>query len=219
MLRKVITIGLIVTVFGISAMVAASTPDSPVYEFERLVEEAQVELTESDGEKALLESEYAQRRIAELEVLAEQNTFRYAERIMGDLERHELNIEMWVSKARASGEAEGVLKQVEEMSMERHKRLVGLLGDERLPEEAKAGIEKVLLNQEKAMEKMGMEKAEATKGMAEQGSMRVNEDNGQQRMGMPETEGMRGNAEQGGSRANEALDNQRSDQSKQRGGN
>lgn len=159
MINKVIgiTIGLGIVIAGGQASANENTeevvnPSSEFYETTRLMEKAEYELTRDNGEKALLQDEYADERLKEYEVALEEGNDETAQKLMEDYKEHIQEIEYNIKNAKKAGEdISKVEKIVAENSQKRTEQLTALLKREDLPEEAKAGITEALENQEKAM--------------------------------------------------------------------
>lgn len=126
-------------------------PNSDLYDTSRLMEEVEYELTEENGEKALLQDEYADARLNEAEVVLDEGDEQKAEELMEEYNEHLQEIEQNIEAAIEAGED---ILQVEEIvaenSQKRSEKLSTLLERENLPEQAKVGIFKALENQKMA---------------------------------------------------------------------
>lgn len=181
MLRTLIGLLLVIillsgTVFaedsGIEENNEVVAPDSELYDTTRLIEENEYELTESNSEKALIQSDNADKRITEVENMLEEGNPEIIEELMEDYNKKLNTIEENLQIA-AEKQEQGIAdieKLVMEKSAERNKNLTSLLGREDLPQQAKAGITRALENQQRAMQHLAeaMRKREEALQRAEQ---------------------------------------------------
>jgi hypothetical protein len=146
-------------------------PNSDLYDTSRSIEEAEYELTEDSGEKALLQDEYAGERLEETEVVLEEGDEEKADELMADYNESLQEIDQNIDAAKEAGEdVSDVEAIVTENSQKRSENLTALLDREDIPEEAKAGISKALENQQKAEQKFleAQKKAEEARAKAEE---------------------------------------------------
>jgi uncharacterized protein YoxC len=83
------------------------------------MEEAEYELTEENGEKALLQDEYADERLKEAEIVLEEGDEQKAEELMEDYNEHVQEIEQNIDAAKEAGED---ISKVEEIVAENIKK-------------------------------------------------------------------------------------------------
>ena len=130
------------------------SPESELYETTRLMEDTEYEYTEDNGEKALLQDEYADKRLLEAEELLENDNEEAAEAILDDYNQHVEEVEQNLDEARKNGgEISDIEALVAERFAKRSERLTALLEREDLPQQAKEGISRALTNQEKARQR------------------------------------------------------------------
>ncbi|OIJ22395.1 hypothetical protein BKP45_07095 [Anaerobacillus alkalidiazotrophicus] len=142
-------------------------PDSELYDTSRLIEEAEYELTEDNGEKALLQDEYADKRLSEAEMAFDEGDEQKAEELMEDYNEHMQEIEENIEAAKEAGDDISKVEEiVAENSQKRFENLQALLEREDLPEAAKLGIKKALENKKMAQQRFSeaLKKAEAARG-------------------------------------------------------
>lgn len=179
-------------------------PDSELYDTSRLIEEAEYELTEDNGEKALLQDEYADKRLSEAEMAFDEGDEQKAGELMEDYNEHMQEIEENIEAAKEAGDDISKVEEiVAENSQKRFENLQALLEREDLPEAAKLGIKRALENKKMAQQRFSeaLKKAEAARGNVEE----------KQEEGMNRAEEARANAEEkretGMKRAEEARVN------------
>lgn len=130
------------------------SPESELYETTRLMEDTEYEYTEDNGEKALLQDEYADKRILEAEDLLKNDNEEAAEAILEDYNEHVEEVEKNLDEARKSGhDIADIEALVAEKFAKRSERLTALLEREDLPQQAKEGISRALTNQERAAQR------------------------------------------------------------------
>ena len=144
------------------------TPDSEVYETVLLIESAEYDLTEEPEDKVLLEEEFADNRLDEIEeVLLQEGDPEVVEELLEDLDGHIALIDENMEKIRLKGLSGADLEAaVAEKFADRTAKMNALLASEDLTEEAKAGIAKAIANQERAMENFIRAKEQAGQGQA-----------------------------------------------------
>lgn len=151
------------------------SPESELYETTRLMEDTEYEYTEDNGEKALLQDEYADKRLLEAEELLENDNEEAAEAILEDYNEHVEEVEQNLDEARKNGgEISDIEALVAEKFAKRSEKLTALLEREDLPQQAKEGISRALTNQEKAAQRFAdaLQKAREAR---EQAQERANE--------------------------------------------
>lgn len=148
---------------------AAVDPNSEFYQTIRLLEEAEYELTEEHGDKALLQNEFAEKRVEETIVLTDLGLEDRTQELMEDYNNHINKMTTNIEQAKEDGES---VSEVETMVYDngekQAKKLVALLEREDLPAAAKAGIAKALENQKKSSKDKKKDK-EKDKGKKEKG--------------------------------------------------
>lgn len=115
------------------------TPNSPVYGLDRALERIQLAITFKEEEKAKLKFKFAEERLAEAEVMAEEGEEELAEELMEDYEEglNETNEEI----ERAVARGQNVTDLVEHVSTRTSKHLEVLQRVyEKVPEQARAAI-------------------------------------------------------------------------------
>jgi len=119
-------------------------PDSELYETTRLMEELELELTEDNADKLLLQDQFAEERLNESEVALENGDTDLAEEILEDYEEVVEEIETNLEEAENEDISEDVVEEVKENLHNRTVVLSALLKRENFPEQAKAAIAKAL---------------------------------------------------------------------------
>src|SRR5690606_20528176 len=143
--------------FGVGTLLTGTTsfaednvsivdPYSELYDTSLLVEEVQVDLTEDITEKALLQDQFADERIEEVEIVLENGDEEKAENILEQLDEtvQEVDELLEESVELEDGDQEIVEEVIAEKTKKRTEKLTALLEREDLPETAKAGIAKAL---------------------------------------------------------------------------
>ena len=118
---------------------AGITPNSPVYGLDRALERIQLAITFREAEKAKLKFKFAEERLAEAEVMAEEGEEELAEELMEDYEEglNETNEEI----ERAVARGQNITELVEHVSTRTSKHLEVLQRVyEKVPEQARAAI-------------------------------------------------------------------------------
>ena len=133
------------------------TPESEVYETVLLIESAAYDLTEDPEDKVLLEEEFADNRLEEIEeVILQEGDPEVVDELLEDLDEHLSLIDENIEKIRLQGaDIEVIEAAVAAKFADRTAKMNALLAREDLPEQAKAGIAKAIANQAKAMGKIG----------------------------------------------------------------
>lgn len=132
------------------------TPEFELYETIRIIEEIEYELTEDVTEKILLQDEYADKRLAELEEMVEVGLDDKVEELLEDYEKHMEEVEKNLEEAREEGTDLTDLEDViSDKKAKRFENLLLLLEREDLPEQAKTGVSKAIANKQRAMERSG----------------------------------------------------------------
>ncbi|MDR5658853.1 DUF5667 domain-containing protein [Serpentinicella sp. ANB-PHB4] len=147
------------------------TPESELYETIRLIENNEYELTEAYEEKALLQDEYADRRLEEMEEVLKEEDQEAAERLIEDYNEHIEEINKNLELGRGLGnDITNVESLVAQNSLKRSENLSTLLEREDIPEEAKEGISKAIENQNQVSERLAeaLEKASQAREQAEE---------------------------------------------------
>lgn len=127
--------------------------ESELYETARLIEETEYELTEAYDGRALIQDEFADKRLEELEEAINNGNEEIIERLIEDINEHIEEIEKNVEEAIENGSDTEVETIIAERSMQLGENLRLLLEREELPQQAKEGIAKALENQERAMQR------------------------------------------------------------------
>ncbi|RPF54123.1 hypothetical protein EDC24_1312 [Aquisalibacillus elongatus] len=176
-MKKMISTVVLSAILLVGTLVAAAedqsalSPDSEVYDFSRILEDAEYELTEEEAQKVLLQNQYADERITEAELVLEEGDSEKSQELLEDYEEHLNEISQVVAEMKENEKDSSEVEEVvAEKSVERNSELQDLLEKEDLPEEAKEGISQAIDNQEKAMENLAeaQEKAREAQEQAEE---------------------------------------------------
>ncbi|WNF36629.1 DUF5667 domain-containing protein [Bacillaceae bacterium IKA-2] len=136
------------------------TPLSNLYEAIRQMQDATIYLTKGPAEKALLQIELAEKRVAEAKVMIGNGIQEVADQLLIDSEKSADEAELVLEEAEEMGEDVSDVKEIiTEMNAKRSQNLLALLDRENLPEQAKDGIRKALANQARAVERSNKNKA------------------------------------------------------------
>lgn len=135
------------------------TPESELYETISLIVEGNVELTEDGEGKAAIQDEHTENLLDAVESVIETGNNQAIEQLFKDINETLKAIDNIVEEADKIGEDISELEKViTEIIATRSQNLLALLERENLPEQAKAGIRKALVNQEKALQRAGKAK-------------------------------------------------------------
>jgi len=129
------------------------SPESELYKIVRLMEDIEYEYTEDYGEKALLQDEYADKRLLEVEELLTSDNEEASEAILKDYSKHIQEVQQNLNEARRRGDVIGIESLVAQKFAKRTEHLTALLQREGLPLQAREGITKALANQENARQR------------------------------------------------------------------
>ncbi|PKR78086.1 hypothetical protein CEY16_09215, partial [Halalkalibacillus sediminis] len=117
-------------------------PDSELYDTTRIMEEVEYDLTEDTSDKAILQDQYATKRLKESQVAMESGDLETSEQLLeeSNLSAEQADADLTEAKSSGDDNAEEVEKSLSASLEERTKELTKLLEREDLPEEARQGI-------------------------------------------------------------------------------
>jgi hypothetical protein len=166
MINKIITVFIVLLLaLGGAALAAQETepisPDDPLYEAVRELEEAQFDISEDTIEKVALRNEFAARRLASLGKIVEEGKPEFVGQLLEEYSNQNRQLTETLDDVDGP-DAEKMMQLVTEANKQRNEHLAQMSEDERLPEEARAGMQRALENQELAMQKLqeALEKAQ-----------------------------------------------------------
>ncbi len=158
MLKKSFTVVIIfmflfmASALGAEGEVETATPEDPLFDTVRSLEDAQYDLAEDEEEKVALQDEFAERRLDALDEMEEAEA-ELIEEVLEDYMNHERELGQ-ILEGMDGPNAEALIALVDKASEKRGQRLAQNLEREDLPEEAREGMQRALANQEMAREKM-----------------------------------------------------------------
>lgn len=138
------------SVFSESAYDYPLAPGDPIYQAGLALEAAQYELVANLEEKIRMQNEYAERRLDAMEQADDPEDLVI---LLDSLNEHEQEIEDIIDGL-DEFDAEKIFDLVQEANKQKSVRLMEMVEDENLPEEARNGAAQALANQEMAMEKL-----------------------------------------------------------------
>lgn len=128
-------------------------PNSATYDTSRLIEDSVYDLTDDSAEKALLQSDYAEKRVEESELALHDGDTEQAQELINESNdsAEQATEDLNEAKTDDSKDVSDVVKQLQENTQTRVEHLTSLSA--KLPQQAQEGIAKAIDNQKKALEK------------------------------------------------------------------
>lgn len=174
-------VGIVVTVFLFFGAVAYAeeqqefvSPESELYETVRLMEDTEYEYTEDNGEKALMQAEYAGKRLLEVSVMLEGRNEKAVAAILKAYDQHIQEVQQNLDEARINNQdISGIEAVLAEKFAKRSEKLTALLQREDLPQQAKDGISTALANQEKASQRFAEARQRASEAKEQAGEREI----------------------------------------------
>ena len=131
---------------------AGLTPDSPFYFLDTWQEKISLAFTFNPQAKAEKMLKYAEEKIAETEKLSEEQKAKYMDKALNLYNQYSTNISTQIDKLKAQGkDVDQLLQKVSESTLKHQEVLTKVL--EKVPEEAKSGIQNALSKSQQGFKK------------------------------------------------------------------
>ncbi|PKM79685.1 MAG: hypothetical protein CVU88_05280 [Firmicutes bacterium HGW-Firmicutes-13] len=181
MIKKIVLLCIILLAFssiGFAALSTADTltPDSPLYPTALYLEEAQTGLTRSNMGKALLQLNFAERRINAMEAVLENGRPELLDELVAANRKHLENAQELTDMASDGPDFDKVVELVTQAHERRQERLQEILDYKDIPDAARAGIQKAMENQVKAFENFCETRCRVQERIQERSQVRTQEE-------------------------------------------